>query len=109
MKRLFVSLILVGAAMMPAAALADGPQVTDPPQQQVNPSSFARNCQAFLGPLRSEIARGNLENVVNPFNGADTGFSGQFNPGGHYGTVGEAQFLSQNVGLSVPAPCTQDK
>jgi len=77
-------------AAAPAAVLAGGDKATDPPQDQPNPSAFATNCQGFLGPLRSAIARGELEN---PALGIPAGFSGDFNPGKHYGSVAEEQFL----------------
>lgn len=86
-------------ALVPALALlltlalastvhANGGKATDGPQDQPNPSGFATNCQEFLGPLRSAIARGELEDELGVAR-----FSASFNPGKHYGTVGEEQFL----------------
>lgn len=80
----------VALALLPSATLAGNGKATDPPQDQPNPRAFATDCQQFLGPLRSAIARGL---AANPSLGIPTGFSGDFNPGKHYGTVGEEQFL----------------
>lgn len=78
------------AIALPSSALAAGEKATDPPQDQPNPRGFAAGCQQYLGPLRSAIARGVAED---PALGIPAGFSGDFNPGKHYGTVGEEQFL----------------
>ena len=88
-------------ALVPALALlltlalastvhANGGKATDGPQDQPNPRGFATDCQEYLGPLRSGIARGELENEEL---GIPAGFDADFNPGKHYGTVGEEQFL----------------
>jgi hypothetical protein len=52
-------------------------------------NGFATNCQGYLGPLRSQIARGDFAGV-GPFG---EHFTGQVNPGAHLGTVGEEAFL----------------
>lgn len=57
-------------------------------------ADFATNHQGCLGPLRSAIARGELAAAL----GVD-GFSGEFRPGGHIGTVLEGLFLTENVGV----------
>lgn len=54
---------------------------------------------SFVG-RRSEIAQGDFAGV-GPF-GAD--FNGAVDPGAHFGTVGEAAFLLQVLGLT-PSAC----
>ena len=83
-KLLFAVMIvaLAGALMQVAAAKADGLDGTPP-------NDFAKNCQQYLGPLRSQIARGDFAGV-GPFG---EHFTGQVNPGAHLGTVQEEAFL----------------
>ena len=57
-------------------------------------SDFASSHQGCLGPLRSAIARGELAEALGV-----SGFSGEFRPGGHIGTVLEALFLTEHVGV----------
>jgi len=38
-----------------------------------------------------------------------SGFSGSFNPGGHFGTVAEAQFLAGVLGLPLSSPPTESE
>ena len=61
-------------------------------------NGFATNCQGYLGPLRSRIARGDYAGV-GPFG---EHFTGQVNPGAHIGTVGEEAFLDA---LGVDTSC----
>jgi hypothetical protein len=75
-------------------------------------SGFAREDSGCLGGLRSAIARGELSGIT--LNGFTTpaGFSGTFNPGDHFGTVAEAAFLEQVLGISpagLSAFCAQFK
>jgi hypothetical protein len=81
---------LTVALALPSATLAGGGKATDGPQDQPNPQGFATGCHGYLGPLRSAIARGLMENAEL---GIPAKFSGDFNPGKHYGSVGEEQFL----------------
>lgn len=74
--------ILAGSMMQVGAARADGPEGTPA-------NDFATNCQQYLGPLRSQLAQGDYAGV-GPFG---EHFTGQVNPGGHTGTVGEEAFL----------------
>jgi len=93
-------LVAVGLAISPVEALAaNGPRIGDP-QSQPNPSSFATNYQDCLGPLRSKIAQGDFAGV-GPFS---EHFNGTVDPGAHYGSVGEAAFLEQVLGLD-PSAC----
>jgi hypothetical protein len=103
MKRLLTTIVIAGsllAAALPATVLAANNGQIGSPQTQPNPSGFAVNYQDCLGPLRSEIAQGDFAGV-GPFG---THFTGAVDPGAHYGTVGEAAFLEQVLGLS-PGAC----
>jgi hypothetical protein len=61
---------------------------------------FATEDSGCLGGLRSAIARGELGGItLNGFT-IPAGFSGAFNPGDHFGTVAEAAFLEQVLGIS---------
>jgi len=56
-----------------------------------------------LSPTRSccaDGARGELPPLA-------PGFSGSFNPGGHFGTVAEAQFLADVLGLPLSSAPTE--
>ena len=103
MRRIALAAAVAGsllAAVMPISALAaDGGRV-GPPQTQPNPSAFATGYHDCLGPLRSAIAQGDFAGV-GPFG---PHFTGSVDPGAHYGTVGEAAFLEQVLGLS-PGAC----
>lgn len=103
MKRAFVTIVATGTVMLalvPATALAANDGRVGAPQTQPNPSAFATGFHDCLGPLRSQIAQGAFAGV-GPF-GAH--FTGAVDPGAHYGTVGEAAFLQQVLGLT-PAAC----
>jgi hypothetical protein len=89
------ALVLGLVVALPSTALAAGEKATDPPQDQPNPRGFATGCQQYLGPLRSAIARGLADDATL---GIPARFSGDFNPGKHFGTVGEEQFLDA-IGL----------
>ena len=71
----------------------------DPSHQVVarsTPSNnFATMDQGCLGPLRSQIAQGQF-NGVGPFG---EHFNGTVDPGAHYGTAGEANFLTSILGV----------
>jgi hypothetical protein len=83
------------------ALALSGPAVgLESPPAGTPPAAFARLDQDCLGPLRSAIARGELPALA-------PGFSGSFNPGGHFGTVAEAQFLAGVLGLSLSSPPTE--
>jgi hypothetical protein len=86
-------LILALTLSGPAAGLESPPAGTPP-------AAFAQLDQECLGPLRSSIARGELPALA-------PGFSGSFNPGGHFGTVAEAQFLAAVLGLPLSSPPTE--
>jgi hypothetical protein len=67
----------------PAVASADVPA-----------NDFATSYSGCLGPLRSAIASGALDGATLPDGTVlPGGFGGSFNPGGHLGTVAEAEFL----------------
>ena len=57
--------------------------------------TFATTDQGCLGPLRSEIAQGQFIGV-GPFG---EHFTGTVDPGAHYGTAGEANFLTTVIGV----------
>ncbi|HEX4621281.1 MAG TPA: hypothetical protein VH208_06910 [Myxococcaceae bacterium] len=90
-----------GAALAGAIALSLAPQVANaavqPPPAGTPPSQFATQDPGCLGPLRSMIASGQLAGVMLPDGFViPSGFSGSFNPGDHFGTVQEAQFLESH-------------
>jgi hypothetical protein len=66
------------ALVLPAAASA-----VDRPPAGTPANTTATERQNCLGPFRSGLAQ-------------TVGFDGEFNPGIHYGTVGEIQFLEEN-------------
>jgi len=90
-----------GAALAGTAVLSLAPQMAgasvQPPPNGTPPSQFASQDTGCLGPLRSMIASGQLP----------AGFSGGFNPGDHYGTVQEAQFLEEHGVTDLAAFCAQ--
>ena len=90
---LFAALIvaLAGAVIQVASVKAHGLEGTPP-------NDFAKNCQQYLGPLRSQIAQGDFAGV-GPFG---EHFTGQVNPGAHLGTVQEEAFLDA---LGVDTSC----
>lgn len=105
MKRLILAIATGGSLLLaglPATALAANDVRIGAPQTQPNPSAFATNYQACLGPLRSLIAQGAF-NGVGPFG---EHFTGAVDPGAHYGTVGEAAFLLAVLGLTPDACAT---
>ncbi len=89
----------LGAALVAAVTLAGPAVALDHPPAGTPPDAFAQLDQECLGPLRSAIARGELPALA-------PGFSGDFNPGGHFGTVAEAQFLAAKLGLPLSSPPT---
>jgi hypothetical protein len=100
------------AALAAASALSLVPQVASaavqPPPNGTPPSQFATQDSGCLGPLRAMIADGQLAGVVLPDGFViPAGFSGSFNPGDHYGTVQEAQFLESHGVTDLAAFCAQ--
>ena len=100
------------AALAGAFALSLVPQVAGAgvqhPPAGTPPSQFATQDPGCLGPLRSMIASGQLAGVVLPDGFViPAGFSGDFNPGDHYGTVQEAQFLEEHGVTDLAAFCAQ--
>ena len=72
----------LAALVLPATASADLTRPAPPPAG--TPANVtATEHQNCLGPFRSGLAR-------------TVGFTGEFNPGIHYGTVGELEFLELN-------------
>jgi hypothetical protein len=101
-----------GAAVAGALALAVVPQMAragvQHPPAGTPPSQFATQDQGCLGPLRSMIADGQLAGVVLPDGFViPAGFSASFNPGDHFGTVQEAQFLQSHGVTDLAAFCAQ--
>jgi hypothetical protein len=94
------------AFVAPATAGLPHPPVGTPA------SGFATEDGGCLGGLRSAIARGELGGItLNGFT-IPAGFSGSFNPGDHFGTVAEAAFLEQVLGIgpaALSAFCAQFK
>lgn len=105
MKQKISAIVLAGAlcmAALPSVALADDNHVTPGPgsQQPLSATEFATQYPGCLGPLRSLIANGTLAGATLPSGFVvPDGFSDSFNPGGHYGTVGEAYFLEVIGGI----------
>ena len=100
------------AALAGAFALSLVPQVAGAgvqhPPAGTPPSQFATQDPGCLGPLRSMIARGQLAGVVLPDGFViPAGYSGDFNPGDHFGTVQEAQFLEEHGVTDLAAFCAQ--
>jgi hypothetical protein len=103
MKRILATIAVFGSlvlAVAPVTVLAANDGRVGSPQTQPNPSDFATLYQDCLGPLRSMIAQGDFAGV-GPF---EEHFTGSVDPGAHYGTVGEAAFLVQVLGLT-PSAC----
>lgn len=92
MRFMMVVVVLAVLTVLPAAVSADPPEEV---AEGTPANGFATNCQQYLGPLRSAIARGELP-------GVHDGFDGSFNPGGHFGTVAEEAFLDS---LGVDTSC----
>jgi hypothetical protein len=95
-KLMFASLLLVAflsLVITTSSARADSShQVVG----KTTPSNtFATTDQGCLGPLRSQIAQGQF-NGVGPFG---EHFNGTLDPGAHYGTAGEANFLTTVIGV----------
>jgi hypothetical protein len=85
-----VSRIAIGtAAALTFAVACAGVAAAETPA-----NSFATEYSGCLGPLRSAIASGALDGATLPDGTVvPAGFGGSFNPGGHLGTVAEAEFL----------------
>jgi hypothetical protein len=82
-RALAAAAVLAAGLAAPATAFADTPA-----------NSFAVDYSGCLGPLRSAIASGALDGATLPDGTVlPGGFGGSFNPGGHLGTVAEAEFL----------------
>jgi hypothetical protein len=103
------SVVLAGAFALSVLAAPAGAEVQHPPAG-TPPSQFATQDTGCLGTLRSMIADGQLAGVVLPDGSVlPSGFSGSFNPGGHFGTVQEAQFLESHGITDLSAFCAQFK
>ena len=100
---------LCGAAAVTALlAPAAGASALDHPPAGTPPDAFARQDTGCLGPLRSMIASGQLAGVTLPDGFViPAGFSGRFNPGDHFGTVQEEQFLQSHGVTDLAAFCAQ--
>ena len=97
MKARIVAATLASFALAAPAALADNAT-----------STFATQDSGCLGGLRSAIARGELAGVVLPDGFVvPAGFNGDFNPGGHTGSVDEAAFLESHGVTDLSAFCAQ--
>jgi len=93
----FSAVLTLGAG---GTALADHRgQFHEHPPTGSTPNEFATKCHDLLGPFRSAIARGDLED---PLAGIPGGFSGSVNPGQHQGTVAEQEFLATVFGITCP-------
>jgi len=78
------------------------------PPNGTPPDQFATLDTGCLGQLRSMIASGQLAGVALPDGFViPGGFSGSFNPGDHFGTVQEAQFLQSHGVTDLNAFCAQ--
>lgn len=97
--------LAVAVAALTSAVLLAGPAAAvESPPSGISPSTFATDYAGCLGQLRSRIARGEFAGV-GPFG---EHFTGQVNPGGHQGTVGEEEFLRDVLGIADPAAfCAQ--
>jgi hypothetical protein len=107
-KLTLILAVSVFALAFVAPATADLPH----PPAGTPASGFATLDSGCLCGLRSAIARGELAGItLNGFT-IPAGFSGAFNPGDHFGTVAEAAFLEQVLGISpagLSAFCAQFK
>ena len=91
-----LGLVFSLAMAIPASADPPAPVAAGTPA-----NGFATEQQGCLGPLRSAIARGDLAGAVLPSGFVvPAGFSGSFNPGGHFGTVAESAFLTNTGGIT---------
>src|SRR5712691_877649 len=105
-RGIVLGLLFTLAVALPASANPPAPVAAGTPA-----NGFATQRQGCLGPLRSAIARGDLAGAVPPSGFVvPAGFSGSFNPGGHFGTVAEAAFLTNTGGITdLAAFCAQFK
>jgi hypothetical protein len=71
------------AAALAALVLPTAANAVDKPPAGTPANTTATQRHDCLGPFRSDLAQ-------------TIGFNGQFNPGIHFGTVGEIQFLEDN-------------
>jgi hypothetical protein len=100
---------ILGASLCALAFVAPATAALPHPPAGTPASGFAREDGGCLGGLRSAIARGELGGItLNGFT-IPAGFSGSFNPGDHFGTVAEAAFLEQVLGIgpALGAFCAQ--
>lgn len=79
-------LLTLACLVLVSTASATKPAHLESPPQGLHPSVFAKEYQGCLGGLRSFLAR-------------EVGFTKDFNPGKHQGTVGEEEFLKHLLGL----------
>ncbi|MEV0290463.1 MULTISPECIES: hypothetical protein [unclassified Kribbella] len=86
--------VLTRTVLTVAAALSFGIAAPAIASADTPANDFATNYSGCLGPLRSAIASGALDGATLPDGTVlPGGFGGSFNPGGHLGTVAEAEFL----------------
>jgi hypothetical protein len=104
--------LLVAASVSALAFAAPATAALPHPPAGTPANGFATQDSGCLGGLRGAIARGELGGItLNGFT-IPSGFSGAFNPGDHFGTVAEAAFLEQVLGISpadLSAFCAQFK
>jgi hypothetical protein len=92
--------LILAASVCALAFVAPATAQLPHPPTGTPASGFAMEDSGCLGGLRSAIARGELGGItLNGFT-IPAGFSGAFNPGDHFGTVAEAAFLEQVLGIS---------
>ena len=97
MRNTRIGRIVLGILFIAAiAALAERVGAVESPPTGMPPDEFATEHKGCLGPLRSEIAKGNFDGV-GPFG---EHFTGDVNPGAHQGTVGEEEFLRDVIGVT---------
>jgi hypothetical protein len=89
LRRSLAVCVVAGASGWALAGTATA-DVEHPPAG-TPPNQFATQDKGCLGGLRSAIARGE---ITLP-DGTTLTFDGEFNPGDHFGTVQEAQFLAE--------------
>jgi hypothetical protein len=95
--------LILAASLSALAVVAPATAQLPHPPTGTPASGFATEDSGCLGGLRSAIARGELSGItLNGFT-IPAGFSGAFNPGDHFGTVAEAAFLEQALGISPAA------
>ncbi len=104
LRRTTIALLSLSGSMTLLSPVSAANHVVANPSGQPNPSTFATQDGGCLGPLRGQIAQGQFAGV-GPFG---PHFTGTVDPGSHYGTVGEASFLGDVLGIQdVSSFCSQ--